>query len=117
MAIQTQEQKDWEASLEEEIRNMSPSEMMDFIPEEVLRLIAKGFLAGMRGPKKYEKNNWMTLDLDAETDIWPSFHRHIRQWFDGGLDPDTGMQYVEPFIMARSIMFCYFSERNRANNI
>ena len=110
---QTDQQKIFEQNLDEEVGRMSLPELLSFIPEEVLRLTAKGFLAGMRGPKSYEKNSWIDLNLSVDQRI-PSILRHISQLRSNDLDPDTGIKSIGAFVLANAVMIAYAAEKNRS---
>lgn len=104
---------EWEKALDQELDQMSDEEIISFQPPEFRRLVAKGFLAGMRGPKKYEKNSWLNLDLKASTDILPSFQNHIRAVEKSLRDKDTGIEASEIFVAARAVMYVYLKDQER----
>ncbi len=114
---QTAAEKDFEDMLEKTLDQMTEEDMISFQTPEFKRAAAKGFLAGMLGPKQYEKNSWLELVWDPDRDIVPSLMRHIDQTRIGGLDPDTGLPDTESFIAARAIMYVTMKSRDRKNGV
>lgn len=94
------------------VKHMSNEELLSFVPRVVLEHIAAGFLAGILGPKKHRKNNWMSLGLQSTSDILPSFLGHIAQAEKNLEDPDTGLDPLI-FVAARSAMYVYIKSKEK----
>lgn len=90
--------------LEDALDQMTYEEILELVPFEFIRSTAKGFLAGIKGPKQYKKNNWMEIDLDPVKHVFPSLQRHVTSYQLQQLDTDTGISDNLCFLNARAAM-------------
>ena len=62
---------------EEAFESLSKEDILKLVPWEFIELVAKGFYAGIVGPKAYSPNSWLNMGLNSTLDVLPSFLGHI----------------------------------------
>jgi len=85
-----------------------------------LDLIIPGFITGLgkvltHGAKKYEPNNWQTLDAPLNR-YYGAAMRHIEAWREGELlDPESGLPHL--FHAVCNLMFLlWFTDSKGGSN-